>query len=229
MRSSTKKLANFGILTALSLILGYVDRAIPIMNGMVPGIKLGLANTVLLYAVYLMDVKSCVLLMCAKVLLSGFLFGSMSAIIYSLAGGVLSLTIMLLVRKKPGTGALSAAVIAAAADIFLLIRTPRPQGQRLVIVILTALACIAAIVVWILIRKGKIRGITGTSLAGAVSHNAGQILAASLMTQTPGLLVFYLPVLAGIGAAVGCLTGVITERVFKALRVKPIPDAEEKS
>ena len=232
MRPQTQRIARFGLLTALALILGLMDRAIPVsalLGGALPGVKLGLANTVLLYAVYLMDVKSCILLMLTKVLLSGFLFGSMSAIIYSLAGGVLSLTIMLLVRKKPGTGALSAAVIAAAADIFLLIRTPRPQGQRLVIVILTALACIAAIVVWILIRKGKIRGITGTSLAGAVSHNAGQIFAASLMTQTPGLLVFYLPVLAGIGAAVGCLTGVITERVFKALRVKPIPDAEEKS
>ena len=232
MRPQTQRIARFGLLTALALILGLMDRAIPVsalLGGALPGVKLGLANIVLLYAVYLMDVKSCILLMLTKVLLSGFLFGSMSAIIYSLAGGVLSLTIMLLVRKKPGTGALSAAVIAAAADIFLLIRTPRPQGQRLVIVILTALACIAAIVVWILIRKGKIRGITGTSLAGAVSHNAGQIFAASLMTQTPGLLVFYLPVLAGIGAAVGCLTGVITERVFKALRVKPIPDAEEKS
>ena len=232
MRPQTQRIARFGLLTALALILGLMDRAIPVsalLGGALPGVKLGLANTVLLYAVYLMDVKSCILLMLTKVLLSGFLFGSMSAIIYSLAGGVLSLTIMLLVRKKPGTGALSAAVIAAAADIFLLIRTPRPQGQRLVIVILTTLACIAAIVVWILIRKGKICGVTGTSLAGAVSHNAGQILAASLMTQTPGLLVFYLPVLAGIGAAVGCLTGVITERVFKALRVKPIPDAEEKS
>lgn len=230
MRPQTQRIARFGLLTALALILGLMDRAIPVsalLGGALPGVKLGLANTVLLYAVYLMDVKSCILLMLTKVLLSGFLFGSMSAIIYSLAGGVLSLTIMLLVRKKPGTGALSAAVIAAAADIFLLIRTPRPQGQRLVIVILTALACIAAIVVWILIRKGKIRGVTGTSLAGAVSHNAGQILAASLMTQTPGLLVFYLPVLAGIGAAVGCLTGVITERVFKALRIKPIPDPEE--
>ena len=230
MRPQTQRIARFGLLTALALILGLMDRAIPVsalLGGALPGVKLGLANTVLLYAVYLMDIKSCILLMLTKVLLSGFLFGSLSAIIYSLAGGVLSLAVMLLVRKKPGAGALSAAVIVAAADIFLLVRTPNPRGQRLVIVILIALACVAAVVVWILIRKGRIRGVTGTSLAGAVSHNAGQILAASLLTQTPGLLVFYLPVLAGIGAAVGCLTGVITERVFKALRIKPIPDPEE--
>ena len=232
MRPQTQRIARFGLLTALALILGLMDRAIPVsalLGGFVPGIKLGLANTVLLYAVYLMDVKSSILLMLTKVLLSGFIFGSMSAILYSLAGGVLSLAVMLLIRKNPGRGALAAAVVAAAADIFLLIRTPHPQGQRLLIVILIALACIAAVAVYILIRRGKIRGVTGTSLAGAVSHNIGQILVASIVMHSPLLLTTYLPILAGIGAAVGCLTGIITERVFKALRVKTFQDTPEEN
>ena len=232
MRPQTQRIARFGLLTALALILGLMDRAIPVsalLGGFVPGIKLGLANTVLLYAVYLMDVKSSILLMLTKVLLSGFIFGSMSAILYSLAGGVLSLAVMLLIRKNPGRGALAAAVIAAAADIFLLVRTPHPQGQRLLIVILIALACIAAVTVYILIRRGKIRGVTGTSLAGAVSHNIGQILVASIVMHSPLLLTTYLPILAGIGAAVGCLTGIITERVFKALRVKTFQDTPEEN
>ena len=232
MRPQTQRIARFGLLTALALILGLMDRAIPVsalLGGSVPGIKLGLANTVLLYAVYLMDVKSSILLMLTKVLLSGFIFGSMSAILYSLAGGVLSLAVMLLIRKNPGRGALAAAVIAAAADIFLLVRTPHPQGQRLLIVILIALACIAAVTVYILIRRGKIRGVTGTSLAGAVSHNIGQILVASIVMHSPLLLTTYLPILAGIGAAVGCLTGIITERVFKALRVKTFQDTPEEN
>ena len=232
MRPQTQRIARFGLLTALALILGLMDRAIPVsalLGGFVPGIKLGLANTVLLYAVYLMDVKSSILLMLTKVLLSGFIFGSMSAILYSLAGGVLSLAVMLLIRKNPGRGALAAAVVAAAADIFLLVRTPHPQGQRLLIVILIALACIAAVAVYILIRRGKIRGVTGTSLAGAVSHNIGQILVASIVMHSPLLLTTYLPVLAGIGAAVGCLTGIITERVFKALRVKTFQDTPEEN
>ena len=232
MRPQTQRIARFGLLTALALILGLMDRAIPVsalLGGFVPGIKLGLANTVLLYAVYLMDVKSSILLMLTKVLLSGFIFGSMSAILYSLAGGVLSLAVMLLIRKNPGRGALAAAVIAAAADIFLLVRTPHPQGQRLLIVILIALACIAAVVICLLIRRGKIRGVTGTSLAGAVSHNIGQILVASIVMHSPLLLTTYLPILAGIGAAVGCLTGIITERVFKALRVKTFQDTPEEN
>ena len=98
MNSNASKVARFGMLTALALVLGWLDRAIPVtwfLSGAVPGIKLGLANTVLLYAVYLMDWKGCVLLMLAKVFLSGFMFGSMSAILYSLSGGALSLAVML--------------------------------------------------------------------------------------------------------------------------------------
>ena len=230
MRPQTQRIARFGLLTALALILGLMDRAIPVsalLSGAVPGIKLGLANTVLLYAVYLMDVPSCILLMLTKVLLSGFIFGSLSAILYSLAGGVLSLAVMLLVRKNPGRGVLCASVLALAADIFLLIQTPHPRGQRLLAVILIALGCAASAVVYVLIRKGKIRGVSGTSIAGAVSHNAGQILAAAVMLDTPRLLTFYLPVLVGLGAAVGFLTGIITDRVFKALRIKPIQGPEE--
>ena len=70
---------------------------------------------------------------------------------------------------------------------------------------------------------------TGTSLAGAVSHNIGQILVASIVMHSPLLLTTYLPILAGIGAAVGCLTGIITERVFKALRVKTFQDTPEEN
>jgi heptaprenyl diphosphate synthase len=223
VRPATQKIARFGLLTALALVLGLLDRAIPItaiLGGAAPGIKLGLANTVLLYAVYLMDWKSCVLLMLTKVVLSGFLFGSLTAILYSLSGGILSLTVMLLIRNRPDRGALIAALAALAADIYLLIRTPQPKGQRLWIIILIALAFLACTAVYAAVRKGRIRGVTGTSLAGAVAHNIGQVIMACAVLRSPMLLTTYLPILAGIGAAVGCLTGIVTERVLKALRIK---------
>ena len=116
MRPQTQKIARFGLLTALALVLGLMDRAIPVsalLGGVLPGIKLGLANTVLLYAVYLMDWKSCVALMLTKVVLSGFLFGSLSAILFSLSGGVLSLLVMLLLRKKPEAGAVATILLTA--------------------------------------------------------------------------------------------------------------------
>lgn len=210
------------MLTALALVLGWLDRAIPVtwfLSGAVPGIKLGLANTVLLYAVYLMDWKGCVLLMLAKVFLSGFMFGSISAILYSLSGGALSLAVMLLVRHRPRLGALVIALLAAASDVMLLVRNPHPRGQLLWCMILIAMACLAAVAAFVIIGRRPEYGVLGTSLAGAVAHNIGQILAASAMLRTPQLLYTYLPVLVGIGAVVGCLTGIVAQRVFKALRV----------
>jgi len=222
LNSNAEKVARFGMLTALALVLGWLDRAIPVtwfLSGAVPGIKLGLANTVLLYAVYLMDWKGCVLLMLAKVFLSGFMFGSMSAILYSLSGGVLSLAVMLLVKGRPRLGALVIALLAAASDVMLLLRHPHPRGQMLWCMILIALACAAAVAAFIVIGRRREYAVLGTSLAGAVAHNIGQILAASAMLRTPQLLYTYLPVLVGIGAVVGCLTGIVAQRVFKALRV----------
>ena len=218
-------MARFGLLAALSLVLGYFDRAIPItwlLGGAVPGIKLGLANTVLLYAVYLMDWRSSVALMLTKVFLSGFLFGSMSAILYSLSGGVLSLIVMLLARKNARAGALTIAALTALSDLWLLYRNPRPGGQMLVCVILIALACIAAVAAFVVIRIHPEWGVLGVSLAGAVAHNVGQILMASRVLRTPQLLYTYLPVLVGIGAVVGTLTGLVAQRVFRALRIGEI-------
>ena len=210
------------MLTALALVLGWLDRAIPVtwfLSGAVPGIKLGLANTVLLYAVYLMDWKGCVLLMLAKVFLSGFMFGSMSAILYSLSGGALSLAVMLLVRHRPRLGALVIALLAAASDVMLLVRNSHPRGQLLWCMILIAMACLAAVAAFVIIGRRPEYGVLGTSLAGAVAHNIGQILAASAMLRTPQLMFTYLPILVGIGAVVGCLTGIVAQRVFAALQV----------
>ncbi len=223
MNAKTQKIARFGLMTALALVLGWMDRAIPVtwfLSGAVPGIKLGLANTVLLYAVYLTDWKTSVLLMLTKVLLSGFLFGSLTAILYSLSGGILSLAVMLLVRRNPRGGALSIGVLVLLSDAYLLGRTPHPGGQMLWCMILIALAGFAAIAVFFLLRRHPDHGVLGTSLAGAVAHNIGQILMAATVLHTPQLLMTYLPVLVGIGALVGGLTGVIARRVFKALHVK---------
>ena len=231
MRPQTQKIARFGLLTALALVLGLMDRAIPVsalLGGALPGIKLGLANTVLLYAVYLMDWKSCVALMLTKVVLSGFIFGSLSAILFSLSGGVLSLAVMLIIRKNPARGALIMGILALIAEAVLLSGHPNPRGQILLFVILIAAGSAACFLLWALIRKGKLCKVQGTSVAGAVSHNAGQVAAAFFIVRTPLLLNTYLPALVGIGIIVGCLTGIVTERVLTALKLKPVTEGIDK-
>lgn len=106
-------IARLGILTAVALVLGYVEYLIPIAA--IPGVKLGLSNTVLLYALFLMDAPSAAALMLLKVGLSGLLFGGPTAMLYSLAGGLLSLGAMLLMRRARGVGVVGVSVLGAAA------------------------------------------------------------------------------------------------------------------
>ena len=109
---SARTITRFGMLTAVALVLGYIERFIPVAQG-IPGIKMGLGNTVLLYALYLMDAKSAWLLMVLKVLLSGFIYAGVSGMLYSFGGGVLSLIVMLLIKKIPGTSVVAVSVTGA--------------------------------------------------------------------------------------------------------------------
>ena len=95
------KVAYFGVFTALALIFSYVETLIPIQFG-IPGVKLGLANLIIVIALYRMKLSEAYLLPIVRVLLAGFIFGNYFSIIYSLAGGILSLTVMALLRKKGG-------------------------------------------------------------------------------------------------------------------------------
>lgn len=92
------RVAYFGVFTALALIFSYVETLIPINFG-IPGIKLGLANLIIIIALYKMKVKEAYALSVVRVVLAGFMFGNLFSIIYSLAGGLLSLSVMVLLKK----------------------------------------------------------------------------------------------------------------------------------
>lgn len=107
-----KTIARFGVLTAAALALGYIEQFIPITG--IPGVKLGLSNTVLLYALYMMGARSAALLMVLKVLLSGLLFAGPGAMLYSLAGGCASLAAMLPVKRIfPRVGVVGVSIAGA--------------------------------------------------------------------------------------------------------------------
>ena len=93
------RVAHFGVYTALALIFSYVETLIPINFG-IPGVKLGLANLIIVIALYKMSVKEAYILSIVRVVLSGFIFANLFSIIYSLAGGLLSLTVMAMLKKS---------------------------------------------------------------------------------------------------------------------------------
>lgn len=92
------KVAVFGVFTSLALILSYVELLIPINFG-IPGMKLGLANLLVVILLYKCGPRDALLLSVIRILLSGLIFGNMFSIFYSLDGGLLSLAVMVFLKK----------------------------------------------------------------------------------------------------------------------------------
>ena len=103
------RVAYFGVFTALALMFSYIETMIPIQFG-VPGIKLGFANIMIVIMLYKSSAKEALLLSIVRMMLSGFLFGNLSSILYSIAGGVLSLGIMTLLKKQGGFSVIGVSV-----------------------------------------------------------------------------------------------------------------------
>ena len=144
-----KKVAAYGILVALAIALSYLENLIP-WTVAAPGVKLGLANTVTIFALYRLSFRDACATSLLRVLLVGILFGNAFSLAFSAAGAIVSLAVMLpLSRAHPDN---------------------------------TILVCVA----------------------GGVAHNAGQILAAVVLTHAWQIAWYFLllcltGILAGIG------------------------------
>lgn len=112
-QKQARRIAVCGMLLALMLVLGFVESQLPVAAG-IPGVKLGLSNGVLIFAVYMLNIPTAIVLMILKVFLSGFLFGNPSAMMYALAGGALSLLMMCALSRVKG---LSPVVVSMAGGL----------------------------------------------------------------------------------------------------------------
>lgn len=112
MRSS--KVAQYGLFAALAILMGYVEMLIPLPL-LVPGMKLGLANVIIVIVLYHMDTKSAFFISLVRVLMSGLLFQGFAGLLYSLAGALLSLAVMALLKK---TGKVSITGVSVMGGVF---------------------------------------------------------------------------------------------------------------
>lgn len=153
MTNKAKTTAFIGLFTALALILAYVEAILPPLFSAIPGIKMGLPNLIIVFLLYRRGPITASVVSLLRILLVSILFGNVMALIYSLAGGVLSLVTMIVLRRL---GFLST---------------------------------------------------VGVSVAGGVTHNIGQILAAMVLLETAELG-YYLAVLTVTGTIAGVLIGI---------------------
>ena len=93
-----KKVSLYGILVALAFIASYIEVLIP-FNFHIPGMKLGLANIVVLAALYAGGAKAGITVSIIRIILVGLTFGNPYSAIYGLSGGVLSLVVMIFLKR----------------------------------------------------------------------------------------------------------------------------------
>lgn len=99
MRPGTKKLAVLGLCTAVALILAYVESMLPPLFTAVPGIKIGLPNIIIVFVLYRFGLKEAAVVSLVRMLAISFMFGNMMALVYSLAGAILSMLVMVLLKR----------------------------------------------------------------------------------------------------------------------------------
>ncbi len=109
-----RKVAYYGLFAALAILMGYVEMLIPIPVP-IPGVKLGLANVIIIIMMYFMDSKSAFFVSIIRVLLSGLLFAGFAGLLYSLAGAVCSFAVMALLKK---TGKFSIVGVSVSGGVF---------------------------------------------------------------------------------------------------------------
>lgn len=167
MKEKTKKIAFLGIATSVALILAYIEAILPPIWTAVPGIKVGLPNLIIILVLYKSGFKEAVLVSGVRLVIVSMLFGNAMTLAYSVAGAVLSLVLMGILKKT---------------DKFSTV---------------------------------------GVSIAGAVSHNLGQIIVAIFLFDTVQIG-YYMVVLAITGTIAGVFIGVGSNLLLKRITLTKI-------
>ena len=97
---SSRRLARYALLTALAMALSWLESLVPLAGTVPPGVKLGLTNLVVIFALYRMGLRDAAAISLIRVVLVAFTFGNSYSFAYSLAGATLSLAVMALLKRS---------------------------------------------------------------------------------------------------------------------------------
>ena len=156
-KQSSRTVAFYGILIALALVLSWAEAQIPVFFA-VPGMKLGLTNVVVLFALYCLGAKSALFINLVRIVLVSFLFGNGVSVLYGLAGGLLSGMVMILLKK---TGKVHIVTVSIAGGI------SHNVGQILVAMAMLETARLAwyLMILWLTgLATGAVIGLIGGEL-----------------------------------------------------------------
>lgn len=158
MKKKTKKIAVLSVLTAVALVLSYLEAILPPIYAAVPGVKVGLPNVVVILILYRFGAKEAAMVSFMRVFIVALLFGNAMTLAYSIAGAVLSLILMMIFKKLDWFSAVGVSIIGGIAH---------NVGQIIVAILILNSTLIAYYMI--------ILTITGT-LAGVAVGLAGSLL-----------------------------------------------------
>lgn len=106
----TKKVAFLGLSIALAMILSFVESQIPALVA-IPGIKVGLPNLAIVFLLYRVGAKEAVIVSIIRIILVSMLFGNVQTLTFSIAGAVLSLLSMIILKKTNWFSCIAVSVV----------------------------------------------------------------------------------------------------------------------
>ena len=115
MKKKNKTVAFLGLCTTLALILAYVEVLVQPLFPAIPGIKMGLPNIAIIFVLYRFGAKEAALVSAVRVIAVSLLFGNPTTFIYSIAGAMLSIVVMIVLKKL---NFLSAVGVSVAGGVF---------------------------------------------------------------------------------------------------------------
>ena len=142
MRKNTRNITTIAMLITIALILSYVETLLPVIP--IPGAKMGLSNIITLLALYTFGFPTALLILTVRATISSLLFSSVLSLAYSLAGGILSLVIMYLLKKFFGEK-LSLMAISIVGAI------THNLGQLLIAILILETQSLASLLPWLII------------------------------------------------------------------------------
>lgn len=153
----TRKLTTAAILTALALVLSYFERFIPLeLIFPLPGVKLGLANTVTLFSLFMLDLPTTLSILFIRCFMGALFGGRITGLAFSLAGGLLSMAVMIPAGRSKHLSVYGVSVLGAAAH---------SCGQILVAMLLMNSVLVAAYLPYLIV----ISIFCGMATAGATA------------------------------------------------------------
>lgn len=111
-KEAVRKIAYIGVFAALAVAVGWAERLVPMP---VPGVRLGLGNGIILILLYRSSAKTAFGVMMIKITVTALLFGSLSSLMYSLAGGFVAFGLMAALMKTDIFGIVGVSAAAAVA------------------------------------------------------------------------------------------------------------------